>query len=52
LKDIRKTALKEIPDVRKRMAFLKGLASREKLGMLREKGIKAVRDSLTSKSLD
>jgi precorrin-2 dehydrogenase/sirohydrochlorin ferrochelatase len=52
LKDIRKTALKEIPDVRKRMAFLKGLASREKLGMLREKGIRAVRDSLTSKSLD
>jgi len=48
LKKIRKSALKKIPDKKKRAGFLKSLASKEIFEMLRKKGFKDVAKNLLS----
>ena len=43
LEKVRKRAMKEIPDRKKRAEFLKSLASKEIVEMLRQKGVKEVK---------
>jgi precorrin-2 dehydrogenase/sirohydrochlorin ferrochelatase len=52
LEKIRKMAMSKISDTKKRMEFLKSLASGKMVEMLREKGFKEVKKALICKSKD